>query len=74
MTDELPEIILAALAERNDPELEADTRRMWADADSLARVDILAFFESDGPEKIRQCHLRREDGIPTAHDLHGWLP
>lgn len=65
---ELPEVIREAL-EGQPVELVTDTVETWRNADEETRADILAFFESDGPEKVRQAKLKVEGGVPTVADL-----
>lgn len=68
---DLPKVIQDALVGQ-PRELIDDTLKTWAESDEDTRADILAFFESDGPEKVRQARLKHEDGVPTAADLKDW--
>lgn len=70
--DDIPEPMRSALIEQVELDNEAFALDMAADyrkADKHTQSDILAFFESDGPEKVRQVRLKHEDGILTAADL-----
>lgn len=72
--DDIPEPMRSALERVAplDPALVADSAELYREADDATRADILAFFESDGPEKVRQLRLRHDEGVPTASDLAGW--
>lgn len=72
--DDIPEPMRSALerVEPINPELAAESADAYREADDITRADILAFFESDGPERVRQVRLRHEEGVPTASDLAGW--
>lgn len=48
----------------------------YFDGDAATRADIVAFFDSGGPEmveNVKQELKRDEDGTPTARDLDAWL-
>lgn len=42
-------------------------------ADAAARLDMLAFFDSEGPRRIGELRKRHEDGTPTSGDLAKWF-
>lgn len=72
---QLPEKMREALSHL----LPEDAESMALDylaADEATQADIAAFFDSDGPEKVRnvyQEHVKNQDGTPTAKDLEGWM-
>jgi len=45
----------------------------WLDGDEVTRLDIEAFFESDGPRKVHEIKAKHKDGTPTSSDLEGWV-
>jgi hypothetical protein len=47
----------AALAEQRTPFVRWCVKA-WLRADRPTRADIRAFFDSDGPEKVRRAHER----------------
>ena len=72
MMDKLPKILRDALAGKR-PEFQEEMAKAYLEADEDTQADILAFFESGGPEIIRQLVLRDQDGTPTANDLEKLL-
>lgn len=83
MKQETVEEIIAKLPEVMRPDFEAligdddefirDMAYMYLNADEEAQADIRAFHKFDGPEVVRQLHIKHEEGTPTAHDLEEML-
>lgn len=71
LLDRLPDPIRKAL-DGQSREFVEEIALTYLGAPEEAKPDMLAFFESDGPEKVRQVILKHEDGTPTAGDLESW--
>lgn len=67
----VPPVMVAALR-ASPPALARDILAAFACADEAGRRDMIAFFESDGPRKVREKQLRAVDGTPTADELARW--
>lgn len=67
--DRLPDGRMKDALREQEPAFAEEMAKRYLDADPESRVDISAFFDSDGPRKIHEAKLRILDGIPTAADL-----
>lgn len=54
----LPRKVADALDAEGGAEFFVDMGRRYLDADEVSRADIRAFFESDGPAKLKDAHER----------------
>lgn len=54
----LPRDMADALEAEGGTEFMADMVRRYIEADKASRVDIRAFFESNGPAKVKDAHER----------------
>lgn len=65
---QIPEPMRSALREQDD-EFAEEMALAYCSANDLAKADIMAFFESDGPRMVHESKLKIEDGTPTSDDL-----
>ncbi len=59
--------------EHQEPEFAMSMARDYLAGDEATRLDVAAFFDSDGPKVVHDLKVEHEDGTPTSHDLDGWL-
>lgn len=68
LLDQLPAVMRQALLGQTE-DLATDTARYYLAADPVTRGDMLAFFTSEGPRRMREEELKDKEGIPTSADL-----
>ena len=72
MLDALESPAMREALEEQDPEFALEILQRYFAAGELARADMRAFFDSDGPRMVHEAKLKHHDGVPTSADLKTW--
>lgn len=68
MYPKLPECLVDAMKEE-EPVFALECVWRYKIASPEGRLDMASFYDSGGPNMVRQVRLRAEQGVPTSEDL-----